>query len=236
MKTTLSWCVLAVGLCAALSAAPPPAVMSEAQARPSLFPAQDLGLLESPDREEWQKPDLIMDILKIADGDRVADLGAGGGWFTSRLTGRVGANGVVYAQDIQPQMIEVIERRVERENLRNVRTVRGSATDPRLPPGLDAVLIVGAYHEMDDPEDPDVIVTLLRNVAKSLDAGGCLGVVDFLPGGGGPGPDPSERVAPEEVIGAATAAGLQLLSRQVIPPFVYVLVFGTPASRCAGSP
>ena len=89
-----------------------PACPDAAAERPRLFPPQDLGLLEAPDREEWQKPDLIMDALKIADGSSVAELGAGGGWFTIRLARRVGPNGVVYAEDIQPPMIELIERRV----------------------------------------------------------------------------------------------------------------------------
>ena len=86
-----------------------------AKAKARLFPPQDLGLLEAPDREQWQKPNQIMDALRIADGSVVADLGAGGGWFTIRLARRVGPNGLVYAEDIQPQMIEAIRRRVQRE-------------------------------------------------------------------------------------------------------------------------
>jgi SAM-dependent methyltransferase len=190
-------------------------------------------LLEAPDRDQWQKPDLIMDKLKIADGASVADLGAGSGWFTLHLARRVGPNGVVYAQDVQRVMIEFIGRRVARENLPWVKTVLGTPTDPRLPPGLDVILIVNAYREMDDPARPDVIIALLENLARSLNAQGCLGIVDFLPGSGGPGPPPDERVAAEEVIMTANAARLKLLSREPIPPFVYLLVFGKDISRCA---
>lgn len=200
-----------------------------------LFPPQDLGLIEAPDRDQWQKPDLIMDKLKIADGSSVGELGAGGGWFTIRLARRVGPNGVVYAQDIQQVLVEFIGRRVQRENLPWVKTVLGTPTDPRLPPGLDAVLIAYAYREMDDPARPDVIITLLGNASRSLSPQGCLGVVDFLPGSGGPGPAPHERVAPEEVIRTAGAAGMKLLARETIPPFVYLLVFGKDTSRCAAS-
>src|SRR5712671_6753179 len=177
-----------------------------AQSRPSaLFPPQDLGLLDTPDRNEWQKPDQIMDALGIADGSVVADLGAGGGWFTVKLARRVGlnGNGLVYAEDIQPQMIDVIKRRVERENLRNVRTILGTANDPQLPMGLDAALIVAAFHEMQIP--PANPVTILGKVALSLKPQGRLGVVDFEPGGGGPGPAPEERVDQEAVVRAASA-------------------------------
>ena len=199
---------------------------STAKPRTRLFPPQDLGLLESPDRAQWQKPDLIMDALGIADGAVVADLGAGGGWFTIQLARRVGPNGIVYAEDIQPQMIEAIGRRVVREGLSNVKTVLGGPRDPRLPAGLDAVLIVDAYHEMEDP------VTLLQNVAHALKPQGRIGVVDFVAGGGGPGPAPEERPNPDDVIAAAAAAGLRLQSRQAVPPFQYLLVFGkgSPAS------
>lgn len=167
-----------------------------------------------------------MDALGIADGAVVADLGAGGGWFTMRLARRVGPNGLVYAQDIQEEMIDVIRRRVERENLANVRTVLGTATDPRLPRGLDAVLIVNSYNEMNDPSRPDVIVTLLRNLAAALKPQGRIGVVDFTQGNGGPGPDANERVPPDAVISTAAAAGLRVVSREPLPPYQYLLVLG----------
>ena len=196
-----------------------------AQKKPRLFPPQDLGLLEAPDRDDWNKPEQIMDALGIADGAVVADLGAGGGWMEIRLARRVGPNGVVYAEDIQPQMIEAINRRMQHEGLANVRTVMGTDTDPRLPTGLDAVLIVNAYREMDDPQNPKQILTFLKNVAKSLKPQGRLGVADFLPGGGGPGPAAEDRVNPDTVIHAAESAGFTLQTREVVPPFQFVLVF-----------
>jgi predicted methyltransferase len=204
-----------------------------AQTKPKgrLFAAQDLGLLEAPDRDQWQKPDQIMDALGIADGSVVADLGAGSGWFTLRLARRVGPNGAVYSEDIQPQMIEAIEQRLRGENLHNVRQVLGTPSDPRLPSGLDAALIVDAYREMDDPADPSLVVTLLRNVARALKSQGRLGVVDFVPGGGGPGPEPDERVNPDAVVTAAAAAGLRLVRREDVPPFLFLLVFGRATAR-----
>jgi SAM-dependent methyltransferase len=186
-----------------------------------LFPPQDLGMLEGPDRVAWQKPDQIMDALGIADGSVVADLGAGGGWFTIRLARRVGPQGVVYAEDIQPQMIEATARRVEREGLRNVRTILGTSDDPHLlPASLDAVLIVDAYHEMEEP------IALLKNVARALKPQGRLGVVDFRKEGGGPGPPPEDRVDPETVIRATEQAGLRLLKRDDVLPYQYLLVLG----------
>jgi SAM-dependent methyltransferase len=208
-------------------AAPPvsPAMANAPKPSGRLFAPLDLGLLEAPDREQWQKPDQIMDTLQIAEGSIVADVGAAGGWFTMHLARRVGPNGIVYAEDIQRLMIEAIGRRVQRENLQNVCTVLGTATDPRLPPAIDVVLIVDAYPEMEDP------VTLLRKVALSLKPQGRVGIVDFKPGGGGPGPAPDERVDPQAVINAATAAGLRLVAREDVPPFQFLLVFGRSTSH-----
>ena len=190
-----------------------------------LFPPQDLGLLEGPDRDAWQKPDQVMDALAIADGATVADLGAGGGWFTIRLARRVGPHGMVYAEDIQPQMIEAINRRVQREGLRNVKTILGTASDPRLPDGrLDAVLIVDIFYEIEDPRG------LLRNVARAIKPKGRVGIIDFQRNGGGPGPGHGERVDPAVVIREAEGAGLQLLSRETFLPFQYFLVFGRAAA------
>jgi ubiquinone/menaquinone biosynthesis C-methylase UbiE len=185
-----------------------------------LFPPENLGLLEGPDRDAWQRPDQIMDALRIGEGSHVADLGAGSGWFTIRLARRVEPNGLVYAEDIQRQMIDAISRRVSSENLgKIVRTVLGEPHDPKLPTPVDAVLIVEAYHEMDQP------VTLLRNVARYLKKGGRIGIVEFTREGGGPGPEMDVRVDPEQVIRDAEAAGLVLESRETFLRYQYMLVF-----------
>jgi predicted methyltransferase len=188
-------------------------------------------LLEAPDREQWQKPDQIMDAIGVAEGSKVAELGAAGGWFTLQLAERVGPNGRVYAEDIQRAMLEGISRRMQSENLTNVTTVLGTPSDPRLPPGLDAALISDAFHEMDDPDDPKLVVTLLHNVAQSLKPQGRLGIVDWTPGSGGPGPQANQRVDPKTVIKAANAAGLDLIKREDFPPFVFLLVFGRASAK-----
>jgi SAM-dependent methyltransferase len=186
-----------------------------------IFSPTDIGLLEAPDREAWQKPDQVMDSLQIAEGSLVADLGAGGGWFTIRLARRVGPNGLVYAEDIQRLMIEAIQRRVQREGLSNVRTVLGAKDDPRLPPAaLDAVLIVDAFHEMEEP------VALLRNVARALKPNGLIGIIDYTQGQGGPGPGPEERVAPNVIIDTAKAAGLRFAGQETFLRYQYLLRFG----------
>lgn len=230
MKTTrVKTTILAIAAALLLGLATTGAQQVPARQR-KLFPPQDLGLLSAPDRDDWNKPDVIMDALGIADGAVVADLGAGGGWFTIRLARRVGPNGLVYAQDIQPQMIEAINRRVQQEALTNVRTVLGTPTDPRLPGGLDAVLIVDAYREMDEPSKPQVLQGLLKSVDHALKPQGRVGIVDFLPGGGGPGPASEDRVKPETIIAMVEAAGLHLQARESVPPFQYLLVFGKSTS------
>jgi len=190
-----------------------------------LFPPQDPGQLEGPDRDEWQQPERVMDALGIADGSRVADLGAGGGWFTIRLAHRVGPNGLVYAEDVQPPMIDAIKRRVEREGLRNVQTVRGNFDDPALlHSSVDAALLVGVFGQLEKP------VVFLGNVREVLKPGGRLGIVEFKPGGFGPGPD-DNRVVPETVIKDAARAGLRLVSHETFLRYQYLLVFTLASSK-----
>jgi SAM-dependent methyltransferase len=199
---------------------PAPAAPIDRGRESTLFSPEDLNILEGPDRGEWQQPERIMDALRIADGSRVADIGAGGGWFTIRLANRVGPNGRVYAEDIQPLMLAAIERRVAREGLGNVTTVLGSADDPKLPAGLDAVLVVDTYPQLDDP------VGLLRNVRASLAPGGLVGIVEFTKAGaGGPGPPLAERVAPDVVVRDGAAAGLTLISVETFLRYQYMVIF-----------
>lgn len=204
------------------ASAPPQSQQAPPQsAHGKLFASTDLGLLEAPDREAWQKPEQVMSALGIADGSVVGDLGAAGGWFTIRLARFVGPNGLVYAEDVQRQMIEAIDRRVKREGLLNVRTVLGDTEDPHLPVHrLDAILIVETYHEMEDP------VTLLKNAARALKPTGRIGIIDYNKDGLGPGPSMEDRVDPETIVRDAEAAGLRLLKRETFLPFQFYLVFG----------
>jgi ubiquinone/menaquinone biosynthesis C-methylase UbiE len=221
---------VAIGLLGACSAAPPkppdaaaaaaPAKTADKAVRP-MFQATDLGLLEFDDRDRWQRVEEILDDLNISDGSIVADIAAGGGWFSDRLARRVGPAGTVYAEEIQPAMIEAMKRRIQVENITNITPVRGTPVDPHLPAGrLDAILIVNAFRDIDTP------VPLLENLRRALNGRGHIGVIDFTPGGGGPGPAAEERVAPEAISAAAEAAGLHLQAKYPLPPFEYLLVFG----------
>ncbi len=217
-RTRLTAVVVALALLLGGSQAPVDAQARQQHTR--LFPPENLGLLEPPDRDAWQHPDRIMDELQIAEGSVVADLGAGSGWFTTRLAARVGPNGTVYAEDIQPLMFNAIQLRVQREGLKNVKPVLGTPLDPRLPSdALDAVLIVDTYHEMEDP------VVLLRHISGSLKKSGVVGVVNHTKRGFGPGPPMEERVDPDQVIRDAQAAGLTLKSQPDVLPFQYLLIF-----------
>jgi len=207
-----------------------------AQERPRhrrLFPPEDLGVLEGPDRDAWQMPDAVMDALGVADGSSVADIGAGGGWFTVRLARRVGPNGIVYAQDVQSQMIEAIRRRVDRDGLSNVRTLQGDELDPRLPANsVDAILIV-------DSSEFRHRVDVLKNLGPALRPGGRIGLVEYKKDGGGPGPPQEERVDESTMIADAERADLHLIRKETFLPFQYFLIFGLESRQttaAAGKP
>lgn len=221
MKTR--WASVLVGFVACLMAVSTVTTAASGQERRRpvrLFPPAELGTLEGPDRELYQKPDQIMDALGVADGSIVAEVGAAGGWFTVRLARRVGPRGLVYAEDIQEEMIGAIERRMQRESLGNVRTVLGKNDDSRLPDdALDAVLIVDAYYEFEKPID------MLRSVKDALKPTGRVAIVDYRRDGEGPGPPLEDRVDESVVITKAEAAGLRLVSRETFLPYQYMLVF-----------
>ena len=209
-----------------LAAAPGVAQPTPGQAsRHALFPPKDLGLLESPDRDIWQKPEQVMDALGIADGSKVADIGAGSGYFTIRLARRVGPNGIVWAEDVQPAMLEAVERRVAKDvarDIRNVIAVNGTSSDPMLPENsVDAVLILDTYQEIVQDGNP---LLFLQNVRKALRPGGRVGMIDYKKDGGGPGPD-SPRPDPDTVITVAEQAGLRLMKRETFLPFQFFLIF-----------
>ena len=123
-------------------------------------------------RDEWQRPGEVMDALAVQPGHRVADIGCGYGYFTFRLAARVGVEGKVYAVDIDPEALDKVRRRKEREKLAQVEPVLGASNDPHLPDGLDAVLIVDTYHEFRDYDET------MRAVSRALKPGGRLVIID----------------------------------------------------------
>jgi SAM-dependent methyltransferase len=142
--------------------------------RPTSAPyTGDLSIFDYPDRDKKLQIDRVMDLLGISAGKNVADIGAGSGWFTVRAARRVGPTGAVIAEDINPLAIEYIGKRIAKEDLSNVRTVLGSADDPRLPSGsVDAVLLLKVYHEIAHP------VAAMKALRPAVRAGGKVGIID----------------------------------------------------------
>lgn len=127
-------------------------------------------------RERWQRVPDVFAALGVAPGAHVADIGAGGGFFTSRLAAAVGASGRVFAVDVDAGVIRRLEQRAASEQWSNVEIVRSRPDDPTLPDSaLDAALIVNVYHEFTAP------AAMLRGLARALKPGGRLVIVDQVP-------------------------------------------------------
>lgn len=122
------------------------------------------GWLERPEREAEEAPSKALAALELKPGMAVADIGAGSGYYTSRMAKLVGPTGKVYATDIQPGMLEILNRRIQSEGLANVTTVLGTMDDPKLAPAsIDLAIMVDVYHEL---QDPQAFLQRLRPVFK----------------------------------------------------------------------
>lgn len=133
--------------------------------------------MNDPSRDVWQKPYAVVEKLSIAPGSRVADLGAGGGYFTWHLAKAVGPRGTVYAVDIEERAINMIFKEMVARGTPNVRPVRAEPHDPRLPEPVDLVFSCDTYHHINDR------IAYFRSLASSLRAGGRVAILDFHPRG-----------------------------------------------------
>ena len=126
------------------------------------------------ERETEEQPDKALDAIKLSKGDVVADIGAGVGYFTWRMAERVGPSGKVYANDIQPRMIEALKKNVAARRFTNVEAVLGADDDPKLPAGkIDLVLLVDVYHEFSKPRQ------MLAKIRESLKPSGRLVLLEY---------------------------------------------------------
>jgi ubiquinone/menaquinone biosynthesis C-methylase UbiE len=138
------------------------------------------------ERESEEQPDLALKLLAIPKGATVADIGAGAGYITWRLAAIVGPTGKVYANDIQPEMLRLLERNMGERKITNVESVLGAYDDPKLPANsIDLAILVDVYHEFSEPQK------MLRHIRDSLKPGGRLVLLEYR------AEDPAVPIRPE---------------------------------------
>jgi SAM-dependent methyltransferase len=181
---------------------------------------QGVDWLERPERMEEEEPDLAISILKIPKGASVADIGAGSGYMTIRMAQRVGPTGRVYANDLQPQMLDILGRRLAEKRISNVTLVQGTVDDPRLPPAsVDLELLVDVYHEFSRPQ------AMLQRLREALKPGGRLVLLEYRK------EDPSIPIRPEHKMSVAEAKleveheGFTLSTVDEALPRQHILIF-----------
>jgi SAM-dependent methyltransferase len=182
LRVWVSILMLAVGMASALRAADyldglaPPGVPANAFPAPSRPVARIVTDIwhDEQSRDQAGEAERVMDLLGVIAGMTVADIGAGSGYYTVRLARRLGPTGHVYAEDIMPDYLERLARRVRREGLTGTVTlVKGDPADPRLSPGsLDLALLVHMYHEVQQPYG------LLWNLRPALKPNAHVAIID----------------------------------------------------------
>lgn len=177
--------------------------------------------LEREGRAESEKPELVIQAMELKAGMTVAEIGAGTGFFSRRIAKVVGPAGKVYAEDIQPQMLDLLKQRTAKEGAGNVIPVLGTETDPRLPAhSVDRVLLVDVYHEFQKPEP------MLAAIRRCLAPGGTVTLVEYrLEGDTASHINIKHRMSVEQVLSEWTAAGFELVRRNEALPSQHVFIF-----------
>jgi ubiquinone/menaquinone biosynthesis C-methylase UbiE len=200
-----------------LSSLPP--LLAQERQPGRLFPPEKIAMLE--EHREWQDAEVVMDALRLREGETVADIGAGSGYFTLPMAQRVGAKGLVYAEDVQQPMVDYISNKVAVLELTNVKVVLGKADDPTLPENsLDLALLANTYHEVEKP------LPLLENVGRQLKKDGRLAIIDWDPEKEPPfGPPKKDKVSEEVLMKEVKQAGFRLLEKHTFMPYHYFFIF-----------
>ncbi len=184
-----------------------------------------IASLEDPARDAYQKPHEVVMALGLKDGERIADIGAGSGYFALRFAHHVGAAGRVYAVDISPDMIVHLNQAVRAAGLDNVRTILSLPDDPLLPPAsVDEVFICDTWHHI--ANRPGYLETL----RKVLKPGGQVAIIDFQKKETPVGAPMEMRLSREEVVREFNQNGFRLASEFTFLPYQYFLVFASAGS------
>jgi SAM-dependent methyltransferase len=181
-------------------------------------------LLERPNREDVQKSALIMRTLAFRLGERVADIGAGSGYFTFQVAQAVGPTGSVQALDIAPEMLEYLDLRIKARRATNVALRLVTRDDPQLPPGsLDTILMIDTIHYVKDRS------TYAKKLLPALVPGGRLVVIDYVPRSMSErpwGPPPEQQFPREQLDREVAVAGFKVLAAYDFLPEQFFVVYG----------
>lgn len=176
---------------------------------------------EDPARDAWQKPDEVVGAMGLEKSDRVADIGAGSGYFTRRFARKVGESGIVYGVDIEPGMLQYIAQRSSEDAQPNIVPVLATPSNPMLAPSsVDVIFICDTIHHVDDRAN------YYRILKRDLAPGGRLVIVDFLKKEGVPvGPPIEMKIAKQDLIAEIVSAGFRLKEERDFLPYQYFLIF-----------
>jgi ubiquinone/menaquinone biosynthesis C-methylase UbiE len=176
--------------------------------------------LERTERAHEERPDLVLSVMDIKPGMVIADIGAGTGYYARRMARRAGSKGIVYAVEVQPQMMALLEQNLSRHQATNVRAVLGTTTDPRLPAAsLDLAILVDVYHEFEFPHE------MLAAIVRALKSGGQVAFVEFRANDPAVPIKPLHTMTEEQVRKEAAAHPLEWVKTVRDLPWQHVIVF-----------
>ena len=179
-------------------------------------PARFAKSFDDPARDAWQMPNRVIEALQLKPGMKVADIGAGTGYFSMRLARVPGVS--VFAVDIERKMVDYLTQRAHKEKLTNVTPVLAAAAGPNLPEPVDVILVVDTYHHL--PNRP----AYFRELRKSLKPGGRIAIVDFRKDAP-EGPPAHFRFTPQQIQDEMKEAGYTLQSTNDFLPRQHFLIF-----------
>ena len=178
--------------------------------------------LERPDRDEKEQPYKVLEVMKLKNGDVVADIGVGTGYYARKIAKQVAPKGWVYGVDIQPQMLEYFNQYCEKEKITNITPVLSIFDDPRLPKAsIDWIILADVYHEFEDPE------IMLKKMHEALKPGGKVCLLEYrLKGDTAKHIKLDHRMSIEQVKSEWIPAGYELIKLHDFLPSQHLFIFG----------
>lgn len=178
-----------------------------------------IDFLERKDRDIWQNPESVINLLNISGGETVADIGAGSGYFTFRFA-RILPRGKVFAVDIEPEMLRHIHHKALQEGIHNIEVIKAGPDDPGVPPGADLVFICDVIHHVKKRE------VWLKKLSSEMKKGAKLVVLEFKEGDLPEGPPASLKIPKNKLIGMIVKNNFKLdMDKSNLLPYQTFLIF-----------